>query len=81
MLSANIVLPIDNNMAFTTEDRDNDRYGSNCAVLFTGAWWYKSCYHSSLNGKYGQRTGSDGPNWNTSGFGSLKFTDMKLRPS
>ena len=34
-----------NNMAFTTKDRDNDMWKTqaNCAVAFTGAWWYKGC--------------------------------------
>ena len=73
-----------NNMAFTTKDRDNDRRGSNCAVSYTGAWWYKSCHNSNLNGKYlGDTTGSTGVNWynwkNTDV--SLKFTEMKLRRS
>ncbi|KAL9967883.1 hypothetical protein ACROYT_G026187 [Oculina patagonica] len=39
------------NMAFSTKERDNDRWSSgNCAVGRTGAWWYKSCYDSNLNG-------------------------------
>ena len=72
-----------NNMAFSTKDRDNDRYSLNCAVEFTGAWWYKSCYNSNLNGQYlGDKSDSKGARW--SGFRgilSLKFTEMKLRPS
>ena len=70
-----------NNMAFATKDRHNNRYSSNCAVLFTGAWWYDSCYYSNLNGKYGQGTGDKGPRWSTFRSATLKFTDMKLKPS
>ena len=72
-----------NSMAFSTKDRDNDRWHGNCAVVYTGAWWYDAGHHSNLNGKY---VG------NNKGFGkgvlwcyfrndfSLKFTEMKLRP-
>ena len=72
-----------NNMAFSTKDRDNDRWVSNCAVSKAGAWWYRICHHSNLNGKYlGDTTSSTGVNWYhwKSTFVSLKFTEMKLRP-
>ena len=66
-----------NNTAFTTKDRDNDIWSSgNCAVSFTGAWWCTKCLASNLNGEY------LGVKWG--GFRrslSLKFTEMKLRPS
>ena len=73
-----------NNMAFTTKDRDNDRWSSNCAVSYTGAWWYNVCHYSNLNGKYlGDTTSSQGVNWYhlKNAYVSLKFTEMKLRPS
>jgi len=72
-----------NNMAFSTKDRDNDRYSEHCAVSWTGAWWYKSCHHSNLNGKYlGNKRDSRGAVWDAfRGSLSLKFTEMKLRPS
>ena len=72
-----------NNMAFSTKDRDNDRNSGKCAVRWTGAWWYKSCHNSNLNGKYlGNKRDSRGAVWDAfiSSL-SLKFTEMKLRPS
>ena len=73
-----------NNMAFTAKDRDNDRKSSyNCAVRWTGAWWYNSCYESNLNGQYlGDKSDHKGARWyQFRGSHSLKFTEMKLRPS
>ena len=72
-----------NNMAFSTKDRDNDinSFG-NCARHFTGAWWYKNCHESNLNGKYGNKQGRRGLDWYYFRYGlSLKFIEMKLRPS
>ena len=77
-------LSFHHNMAFTTKDRDNDRYGSlNCAQRHTSAWWYDACYSSSLNGKYmGQKNNDRGIMWHKfTRYLSLKFTEMKLRPS
>ena len=80
-------LAFHNSMAFSTKDRDNDwnrgGYSSNnCAVEFTGAWWYNDCYNSHLNGQYlGNKTDVQGVRWNGFTSISLKFTEMKLRPS
>jgi len=52
---------------FSTYDADHDSSsGYNCAELYTGAWWYKSCYDSNLNGKYehpGLTEDSNGIEW------------------
>ena len=42
---------------FSTKDNDNDPDFVNCANLFSGAWWYKTCYYSNLNGKYSDKSG------------------------
>ncbi|XP_013386765.1 fibrinogen C domain-containing protein 1-like [Lingula anatina] len=70
---------------FTTKDRDNDADGRNCAQTFKGAWWYKSCHASNLNGLYhlgDHGSFADGVNWYTfkGQHHSLKTTEMKVRP-
>ena len=60
-----------NGQSFSTYDRDNDKYSSNCAKSHTGAWWYNSCYHSNLNGKWKSL------GWN--GFSTPEFSEMKIR--
>ncbi|KAL5011835.1 hypothetical protein ScPMuIL_010386, partial [Solemya velum] len=44
-----------NNMKFSTYDKDNDKNYANCAESYKGAWWYKSCSNSNLNGRYYDR--------------------------
>ena len=79
-----------NNMQFTTNDRDNDarsRYlsgSSNCAELRQGAWWYRDCGWSNLNGRYLGPSGNDGHrgmgwyHWKNS-WQSLKKSEMKIK--
>ncbi|XP_028403384.1 ryncolin-1-like [Dendronephthya gigantea] len=75
-----------NGMAFSTRDSDNDIDSRrNCAVEYKGAWWYRHCHESNLNGfyYYGAHTSyADGVNWYhwKAYYYSLKSTSMKIRP-
>ena len=64
-----------NSMAFSTKDRDNDKFKSgNCAVSNKAGWWYKSCTSGSvLNGNYGD---SSYYYW----IWGLLGSEMKLKP-
>ncbi|XP_076063822.1 microfibril-associated glycoprotein 4-like [Oratosquilla oratoria] len=71
---------------FSTHDNDNDVYGKSCAVMFKGAWWYKDCHDSNLNGKYLKGTTesfADGVVWEhwRGHHYSLRSSEMKIRPS
>ena len=74
---------------FTTYDRDNDGYiFGNCAIKFTGAWWYTTvwrgtCHKSNLNGAYydvccGNINGVTWAPWRGFYY-SLLFSEMKVR--
>jgi len=39
-------------MKFSTWDRDNDKYTSNCAQRYKGGWWFKWCHNANLHGMY-----------------------------
>ncbi|XP_070173619.1 tenascin-R-like [Littorina saxatilis] len=69
---------------FSTKDRDHDTAGGNCAYVYHGAWWYKACQDSNLNGDYktSNAPSPNGVSWNTFGgdYHSMKFTEMKIRP-
>ncbi|CAL4148115.1 unnamed protein product, partial [Meganyctiphanes norvegica] len=75
-----------NNMKFSTHDRDNDVWGPgyNCAASFKGGWWFRDCHDSNLNGLYlsgNHSTHANGVNWKhwTGHHYSLKKTEMKIR--
>ena len=59
-------------MSFSTMDRDNDKLSRNCALVHTGAWWYKSCWFSNLNGR-----AISWSHWKN----NLKRSEMKIRPN
>lgn len=67
-----------NGSQFITKDVSS----SSCAVQFKGAWWYKSCYHSNLNGVYhhGVYTSTDSIRWHGFLSHSAKRAEMKMRP-
>ncbi|XP_034032609.1 uncharacterized protein LOC117515929 [Thalassophryne amazonica] len=58
-----------NNRAFTTPDKDHDRYPSgNCGAYYSSGWWFDACMSANLNGKYyvGRYKGiRDGIFWGT----------------
>ncbi|KAG5881497.1 hypothetical protein JTB14_001641 [Gonioctena quinquepunctata] len=71
-------------MKFSTKDYDQDGSEVHCAEKYMGAWWYNSCFGSSLNGKLINRDGEDeylftGVHWNTKY--SYSATRMLVRPS
>ena len=81
-----------NGAEFSTRDRDHDSWSSySCAKVYGGAWWYKACHDSNLNGKYVLHTpeGYSGPY--SQGANRLSWYDgsywqhytkvqMKIRP-
>ncbi|XP_078314300.1 microfibril-associated glycoprotein 4-like isoform X2 [Crassostrea virginica] len=73
-------------MKFSTSDQDNDkRSGSSCSQVYHGAWWYKNCHESNLNGKYITTSTIDSQSitwyhWKTK-YESLKTTRMMIRPA
>ncbi|KAJ6663379.1 hypothetical protein lerEdw1_009458 [Lerista edwardsae] len=82
--SAGDSLTFHNLQPFSTWDSDNDSGTQHCSEVVHGAWWYKNCYHSNLNGGYpiGDRKGQHyGVDWRTGrGIGnSYKRTEMKMR--
>ncbi|ELT97608.1 hypothetical protein CAPTEDRAFT_202341 [Capitella teleta] len=73
-------------MMFSTRDSDNDNNTRRfCSQQFGGAWWFKNCHMSNLNGKYylspETTPYANGVSWFTfsGNRSSLQYSDMKLR--
>ncbi|XP_071138527.1 ficolin-2-like [Mytilus edulis] len=72
-------------LKFSTHDQDNTQTSTTCAATNKGAWWYKACSHSSLNGEYlktnGRADQNMGINWEKfkGDRYSLKGSSMMLR--
>ena len=69
-----------NGMPFTTKDRDNDRWGRNCATADNnGGWWSNVCSNIRINNpKY--KNVNFGVYHPKVGWKSFTFTEMKIRP-
>uniref|UniRef100_A0A7N8XDA2 Microfibril-associated glycoprotein 4-like n=1 Tax=Mastacembelus armatus TaxID=205130 RepID=A0A7N8XDA2_9TELE len=75
-----------NGLKFSTFDKDQDTWPTNCAKSFLGAFWYGQCHSTNPNGVY--RWGADstlyavGVSWSPwKGVDySLKTISMKIRP-
>ncbi|XP_060602514.1 ficolin-1-like [Ruditapes philippinarum] len=80
--TAGDALEYHNGMKFSTKDRDNDPESSHhCADKYHGAWWYKSCHFSNLNGQYGSKEFGKGTNWKQwkGHHTSMETIEMKIR--
>ena len=80
-------LQIHDNQKFSTYDNDNGvNPTKNCAEKHHGAWWYKNCHETNLNGKYYHgdysATDADGIVWYGVGgyWHSLKTVTMAIKP-
>ncbi|PIK48463.1 tenascin [Apostichopus japonicus] len=69
--------------SFSTFDKDNDvQINGQCAVSRHGAWWYRMCDQSNLNGEYNTATDNWSISWRflPGGRYHIKYTEMKIRP-
>lgn len=74
-----------NHRAFTTLDRDHDRYPSgNCAAYYSSGWWFDACMAANLNGRYypgGYKGIRDGIYWGTWPNISSEYYPTNVRQS
>lgn len=74
-----------NGMKFSTFDKDQDRWGKNCASTYFSPFWANACLHTNPNGLYlwgptqHSTAGVFWHHWRGSTY-SLKSIAMKIRP-
>ncbi|NXD44752.1 ANGL4 protein, partial [Copsychus sechellarum] len=77
-------------LPFSTRDRDHDlKTDTNCAKHLSGGWWFSTCGHANLNGKYfrsiprQRHERKQGIFWKTwkGRYYPLKSTVMKIQPA
>ena len=76
-------LAYQNYMKFTAVDKDLDMASHNCAMTYSGAFWYNNCYHANLNGIYPLDNSIDNRYISWAGLtgsnGRISFCEMKMR--
>ena len=75
-------MPYHNGQQFSTIDNDNDPWGSNCAYVHQGGWWYNACYCANLNGPHVIPPNPDthaGLIWYDGGYRAVSTSEMKVR--
>ncbi|XP_074834604.1 angiopoietin-related protein 4 [Carettochelys insculpta] len=77
-------------LPFSTRDQDNDlKADTNCAKHLSGGWWFSTCGHTNLNGKYfhsiprQRHERKQGIFWKTwkGRYYPLKSTTLKIQPA
>ncbi|XP_065063779.1 fibrinogen-like protein A isoform X2 [Rhopilema esculentum] len=70
-----------NGFKWTTYDRDNDIFPTNCAIDYKGAWWFKFCSLSNLNGIFLNPGEIEHPHTNLRwiGLNNVTFSEMKVK--
>ena len=76
-----------NGRKFSTKDQNNEGLSEayRCPQLHHGAWWYHSCLHSNLNGRFNSQGTDDQQSifWCLDDTGKpniLKSVDMAIHP-
>ncbi|KFB47742.1 AGAP012539-PA-like protein [Anopheles sinensis] len=80
--TAGDALKLHQGMKFSTPDVDNDALSHwACAPDFYGAWWYKDCHNSNLNGGYKNVSSSYSMTWRQfkDDWRSLSYSRMMVR--
>ena len=74
-----------NGRKFSTIDKDQDNYyGRHCAKALQGAWWYRSCHYSNLNGLFPGTASHPHRQYMSwyylhSKYGGIIFSEMKIQ--